>query len=411
MAAFEYRALDGRGKEKKGILEADTAKQIRQTLRDQKLTPLEVVPAAQSDKQVKGEKAPLLGGFFKPTISTSDLALITRQLATLIQSALPVEGAVMAVAEQCEKPRLKRMLMSVRSKVVEGYTLADGLSEFPHVFDDLYRAMVAAGEKSGHLDQVLNRLADYTEQRQHMRSQITQAMVYPIILVVFAIGIVSVLLGTVVPKILKTFEKTKQVLPWTTEWVMAGCHFVQNYWFISLIAITAIAIGIKHALKQPKIRFWWDDRVLHMPGIGKVARGINTARFARTLSILSSSSVPLLEGMRISGGVLINEKIKKAVADASDRVSEGASLRAALQQTKLFPPMMLHMIASGEKSGELEQMLERAANNQDREFESMVNVSLKLLEPAMIASMAVIVLFIVMAILQPIMAMNKAVGL
>jgi general secretion pathway protein F len=411
MAAFEYRALDSRGKEKKGILEADTAKQIRQILRDQKLTPLEVVPAAQSDKQVKGEKAPLFGHFFKPTISTSDLALITRQLATLIQSALPVEGAVMAVAEQCEKPRLKRMLMSVRSKVVEGYTLADGMSEFPHVFDDLYRAMVAAGEKSGHLDQVLNRLADYTEQRQYMRSQITQAMVYPIILVVFAIGIVSVLLGTVVPKILKTFEKTKQVLPWTTEWVMAGSYFVQNYWFISLVAITAITIGIKHALKQPKVRFWWDDRVLHMPGIGKVARGINTARFARTLSILSSSSVPLLEGMRISGGVLVNEKIKKAVADASDRVSEGASLRAALQQTKLFPPMMLHMIASGEKSGELEQMLERAANNQDREFESMVNVSLKLLEPAMIASMAVIVLFIVMAILQPIMAMNKAVGL
>ncbi|ALS31629.1 general secretion pathway protein F [Pseudoalteromonas translucida KMM 520] len=411
MAAFEYRALDGRGKEKKGILEADTAKQIRQILRDQKLTPLEVVPAAQSDKQVKGQKTSLLGGLFKPTISTSDLALITRQLATLIQSALPVEGAVMAVAEQCEKPRLKRMLMSVRSKVVEGYTLADGMSEFPHVFDDLYRAMVAAGEKSGHLDQVLNRLADYTEQRQYMRSQITQAMVYPIILVVFAIAIVSVLLGTVVPKILKTFEKTKQVLPWTTEWVMAGSHFVQNYWFISLIVITALAIGIKHALKQPKIRFWWDDKILHMPGIGKVARGINTARFARTLSILSSSSVPLLEGMRIAGGVLLNEKIKKAVADAADRVSEGASLRAALQQTKLFPPMMLHMIASGEKSGELEQMLERAANNQDREFESMVNVSLKLLEPAMIALMAVIVLFIVMAILQPIMAMNKAVGL
>lgn len=305
MAAFEYRALDVRGKEKKGILEADTAKQVRQALRDKKLTPLEVVPAAQGDKQVKGQKNSLLGDLFKPSISTADLALITRQLATLIQSALPVEAAVMAVAEQCEKPRLKRMLMSVRSKVVEGYTLADGMSEFPHVFDDLYRAMVGAGEKSGHLDQVLNRLADYTEQRQHMRSQITQAMVYPIILVIFAIGIVSVLLGTVVPKILKTFEKTKQVLPWTTEWVMAGSYFVQNYWFISLVAMTAIALGIKHALKQPKIRFWWDERVLYMPGIGKVARGINTARFARTLSILSSSSVPLLEGMRISGGVLI----------------------------------------------------------------------------------------------------------
>ncbi|CAM4405623.1 type II secretion system inner membrane protein GspF [Pseudoalteromonas ostreae] len=411
MAAFEYRALDARGKEKKGIQEADTAKQIRQSLREQGLTPLEVVPAAEGEKQVKGEKSPLFGSFFKSKISTSDLALITRQLATLIQSSLPVEGAVMAVAEQCEKPRMKRMLMSVRSKVVEGYTLADGMSEFPHVFDNLYRAMVAAGEKSGHLDAVLNRLADYTEQRQHMRSQITQAMVYPVILVIFAIGIVSILLGTVVPKILKTFEKSKQVLPWTTEWVMAASNYVQNYWFITLVLFTATVIGVKHALKQPKIRFWYDSKILMMPGIGKVARSINTARFARTLSILSSSSVPLLEGMRISGGVLINEKIKKAVADAATRVSEGASLRASLQQTKLFPPMMLHMIASGEKSGELEQMLERAANNQDREFETMVNVSLKLLEPAMIASMAVIVLFIVMAILQPIMAMNKAIGL
>jgi general secretion pathway protein F len=411
MAAFEYRALDARGKEKKGIQEADTAKQIRQSLREQGLTPLDVVPAAEGDKQVKGEKSSPFGSFFKAKISTSDLALITRQLATLIQSALPVEGAVMAVAEQCEKPRMKRMLMSVRSKVVEGYTLADGMSEFPHVFDNLYRAMVAAGEKSGHLDAVLNRLADYTEQRQHMRSQITQAMVYPVILVIFAIGIVSILLGTVVPKILKTFEKSKQVLPWTTEWVMAASNYVQNYWFITLVLFTATVIGVKHALKQPKIRFWYDSKILMMPGIGKVARSINTARFARTLSILSSSSVPLLEGMRISGGVLINEKIKKAVADAATRVSEGASLRASLQQTKLFPPMMLHMIASGEKSGELEQMLERAANNQDREFETMVNVSLKLLEPAMIASMAVIVLFIVMAILQPIMAMNKAIGL
>ena len=203
MAAFEYRALDGKGKEKKGILEADTAKQVRQMLREKAMMPLEVLPAAEKDKQQSSEGIQLFRGY-KPSVA--DLALVTRQLATLIQSSLPVEAAVMAVAEQCEKPRLKRMLMSVRSKVVEGYTLADGMSEFPHVFDNLYRAMVAAGEKSGHLDQVLNRLADYTEQRQHMRSQITQAMVYPTILVIFAIAIVSVLLGTVVPQILKTFE-------------------------------------------------------------------------------------------------------------------------------------------------------------------------------------------------------------
>ncbi|NOU51881.1 type II secretion system inner membrane protein GspF [Pseudoalteromonas sp. JBTF-M23] len=408
MAAFEYRALDAKGKEKSGILEADTAKQVRQMLREKAMMPLEVSPAAERDKQQSGGGFKLFQGY-KPSVA--DLALITRQLATLIQSALPVEAAVMAVAEQCEKPRLKRMLMSVRSKVVEGYTLADGMSEFPHVFDNLYRSMVAAGEKSGHLDQVLNRLADYTEQRQHMRSQITQAMVYPTILVVFAIAIVSVLLGTVVPKILKTFEKSNQVLPWTTEWVMAASNFVQSYWLVSLVVITGSMVLMKRSLQQPKVRFWFDSKLLVLPGIGKVSRGINTARFARTLSILSSSSVPLLEGMKIAGQVLENEKIKAAVAEAATRVSEGASLRAALHQTKLFPPMMLHMIASGEKSGELEQMLERAANNQDREFESMVSVSLKLLEPAMIASMAVIVLFIVMAILQPIMAMNKAVGL
>ncbi|MBQ4844761.1 type II secretion system inner membrane protein GspF [Pseudoalteromonas sp. MMG005] len=408
MAAFEYRALDGKGKEKKGILEADTAKQVRQMLREKAMMPLEVLPAAEKDKQQSSEGIQLFRGY-KPSVA--DLALVTRQLATLIQSSLPVEAAVMAVAEQCEKPRLKRMLMSVRSKVVEGYTLADGMSEFPHVFDNLYRAMVAAGEKSGHLDQVLNRLADYTEQRQHMRSQITQAMVYPTILVIFAIAIVSVLLGTVVPQILKTFEKSKQVLPWTTEWVMAASNFVQNYWMISLVVIVGGIFGIKQALKRPKVRFWYDSQLMILPGIGKVSRSINTARFARTLSILSSSSVPLLEGMKIAGKVLENQKIKFAVAEAATRVSEGASLRAALHQTKLFPPMMLHMIASGEKSGELEQMLERAANNQDREFESMVSVSLALLEPAMIASMAVIVLFIVMAILQPIMAMNQAIGL
>tara|TARA_B100000700_G_scaffold102920_2_gene116046 strand:- start:3737 stop:4969 length:1233 start_codon:yes stop_codon:yes gene_type:complete len=410
VAAFEYRALDGRGKEKKGLLEADTAKQIRQQLRDKGLMPVAVELAASQEKANAANKG-LLGNVFKAKISTSDLALITRQLATLIQSALPVEAAVMAVAEQCEKPRLKKMLMAVRSKVVEGYTLADGLAEFPHVFDNLYRAMVSAGEKSGHLDQVLNRLADYTEQRQHMRSQITQAMVYPIILVIFAVAIVSILLGTVVPKILKTFEKSKQALPWTTEWVMAASHFVQNYWFVCIAVFVLLTVGIKQALKKPNIRFWYDSKLLTLPGIGKVSRGLNTARFARTLSILSSSAVPLLEGMKISGHVLANEKIKAAVAEAATRVSEGASLRAALEQTKLFPPMMLHMIASGEKSGELEQMLERAADNQDREFETMVNVSLKLLEPAMIATMAIIVLFIVMAILQPIMAMNKAIGL
>jgi general secretion pathway protein F len=375
-------------------------------LREQGLTPLEVVQAADKEKQHTSGS----GSLFKASISTHELSLITRQLATLVQSSLPIEAAVLAVAEQCEKPRLKSMLMAVRSKVVEGYTLAEGLAEFPHIFDHLYRAMVAAGEKSGHLDQVLVRLADYTEQRQHMRSQITQAMVYPIILVVFAVAIVSILLGTVVPTIVKSFQSSKLALPWTTETVIAMSNFIQDYWLVSIIAIIASIAAIKHTLTKPKPRYWFDARVLQLPFIGKVARGLNTARFARTLSILSSSSVPLLEGMRISGEVLANEKMKAVVAEAAVKVSEGSSLKASLEQTKLFPPMMLHMIASGEKAGELEQMLERSADNQDKEFEALVNVSLKLLEPLMIALMAVIVMFIVMAILQPIMAMNNAIG-
>ena len=406
MAAFEYKAIDSRGKNKKGILEADTAKIVRQMLREQGMTPLEISQAAESESKSSG----LVGDLFKAKISPADLALITRQLSTLVQSALPIEAAVLAVAEQCEKPRLKRMLMAVRSKVVEGYSLAEGLAEFPHIFDDLFRAMVAAGEKSGHLDQVLDRLADYTEQRQHMRSQITQAMVYPIILVVFAIAIISILLGTVVPTIIKTFEKSKQVLPWTTETVITASHFIQNYWMVTLVGLMASVIMIKKTLQKPKARYWYDTNLLKLPLIGKVSRGLNTARFARTLSILSSSAVPLLEGMRISGQVLANQRIKQAIEEAATKVSEGASLKASLEQTKLFPPMMLHMISSGEKSGELEQMLERSADNQDREFETLVSVSLKLLEPLMIAFMAVVVMFIVMAILQPIMAMNNAIG-
>lgn len=406
MPAFEYKALDGKGRNKKGILEADTQRQARQQLRDMGLIPVAVEAAAASEKrQAKG------GFSLQRSISAADLALITRQLATLIQSGLPIESALLAVAEQCEKPRLQKMMMAVRTKVVEGFSLADGLAEFPHVFDTLFRAMVAAGEKSGHLDPVLERLADYTEQRQFMRSQIIQALVYPAILVVFAITIIAVLLTAVVPKILSQFEKTKQALPWTTEFILSASHFLQSYGMMLLTAVVLLIVAIQRLLQRPALRYRVDKRLLTMPGLGKISRGLNTARFARTLAILSSSAVPLLEGMNIAAGVLANLRMKEAVSEAASRVKEGASLRAALAETKLFPPMMMHMIASGEKSGELEQMLTRAADNQDREFSTLVNVSLKMLEPIMIALMAGMVLFIVMAILQPILLMNKSVGL
>lgn len=404
MAAFEYKALDAKGKNRKGIMEGDTVKQVRQQLREKGMVPIEVNPAAQKESK-KG------GGLFQPKITASDLALITRQLATLVQSALPIEAALLAVAEQCERPRLKSMMMAVRAKVVEGYSLAEGLGEFPATFDNLFCSMVAAGEKSGHLDQVLERLADYTEQRQLMRSKMVSAMTYPIILTVFAVGVISLLLATVVPKIVGQFDKMGQDLPGTTQFLMSASDFIVAYGLYIFLAIVMVIIGIKRMLMNPKMRLKWDKMLLGLPMIGKVSKGVNTARFARTLSILTSSAVPLLEGMMISGRVLENTHIKAAIVEAASRVREGAGLKVSLEATKLFPPMMLHMIASGEKSGELEQMLGRAADNQDRDFEMRVGIALKIFEPVLVLTMAGMVLFIVMAILQPIMNMNNMVGI
>ena len=405
MPAFEYQALDARGKSNKGVLEADNARHARALLRDQKLTPVSVELASQQEKLLASGKQ-----WFKRNISAAELALITRQLATLVEAALPIEGALLAVAEQCEKPRLKNMMMTVRSKVVEGYSLAEGLAEFPHVFDHLFRSMVAAGEKSGHLDQVLNRLADYTEQRQHMRSQILQALLYPIILTGFAITVIAILLAAVVPQIVGQFEHMGQTLPGTTLFLIAASDFLRAYGIVVLLALLLGVVMFKRALLKPAVRFRWDSWILRSRVLGKVTKGLNTARFARTLSILNASAVPLLEAMRISADVLSNTYMKQAVTDATARVREGTSLRNALDQTKLFPPMMLHMIASGEKSGQLDSMLERAANTQDREFETLVSVSLKVFEPVLVAVMAGMVLFIVMAILQPILALNNMVG-
>jgi general secretion pathway protein F len=403
--AFEYQALDARGKSSKGVLEADNARHARALLREQKLTPVSVALASQQEKLLASGKQ-----WFKRSISASELALITRQLATLVEAALPIESALLAVAEQCDKPRLKNMMMTVRSKVVEGYSLAEGLAEFPYVFDHLFRSMVAAGEKSGHLDQVLNRLADYTEQRQHMRSQILQALLYPIILTCFAVLVISILLAAVVPKIVGQFEHMGQSLPGSTLFLIAASDFLRAYGIVVLIGLMLATVLFKRALRKPAVRFRWDALVLKNRILGKVTKGLNTARFARTLSILNASAVPLLEAMRISADVLSNSFMKQAVTDATARVREGTSLRNALEQTKLFPPMMLHMIASGEKSGQLDSMLERAANTQDREFETLVTVSLKVFEPVLVAVMAGMVLFIVMAILQPILALNNMVG-
>ena len=404
MPAFEYKALEASGKQTKGVIEADTPRHARSQLRDMRLTPLNIDPV--SDKETKRGNA----GFFKRGISVAELALITRQIATLVAAGLPIEEALKAVGQQSEKERLASMVMAVRSRVVEGYSLADSMAEFPHIFDDLYRAMVASGEKSGHLDVVLNRLADYTERRQQLKSKLTQAMIYPTVLTLVAIGVISILLAAVVPQVVSQFEHMGQELPFSTRLLIILSDFVRHYGLGVLLIFVLGGVLFQRLIQKPGPRLTFHSSVLTLPVIGKVSKSINTARFARTLSILSASSVPLLDGMRIASDVLQNLRVKGAVEEATARVREGTSLGAALTATKLFPPMMLYMISSGEKSGELEQMLERAADNQDRQFEANVTIALGIFEPALVISMAGIVLFIVLAILQPILALNNLVS-
>lgn len=409
MAAFAYEALDLAGKTKKGVLEGDNARQIRAQLREQKLIPVEVEQV--KDTPARSSSFDLSRLVSRHRISAAELALLTRQLATLVESGLPIEEALFAVAEQAEKARQKKMLMAVRSRVVEGYTLADALREFPSIFDDLFVAMVAAGEKSGHLDTVLERLADYTENREKTRSQIVQALVYPVIMLMFALGIVIMLLTVVVPKIVGQFDHMGQDLPTMTQILMDISAFVQNHGGLLALCLVVLGVALSKLLTIPHIQLRYHQWILSLPLIGRVNRGLNTARFARTLSILTASAVPLLEAMRIASDVLANRYIKREVGVAAMQVKEGSSLRASLERTKIFPPMMMHMIAAGEKSGELQGMLARAADNQDREFESLVNISLKVFEPFLIVFMATIVLFIVLAILQPILALNSMVNL
>ena len=407
MASFSYVALTPEGRRKKGIIEADSEKQVRQKLRKQSLVPVEVKSAAGQLKgdTGKGSRFTLM----RTSMNSAALCLATRQLATLVEATIPVEEALATVAEQCEKPGQKALLSEVRSQVLEGKSLAEALSRFPRVFSRLYRSMVAAGEKSGHLDTVLERLADYTENQQKIKAKIIQAMIYPTVLTLVAVGVIIVLLTSVVPKVVSQFAHMKRALPTSTNILIAISDFLRDYGLYIGIALIVIIFAIGALLRKPSISMKWDTVILGMPVIGKVAKGLNTARFARTLAILNSSAVPLLDGMKISGEVLSNAKARELLQNAASEIREGRSLHEALTATGLFPPMMLHMIAAGEKSGELDSMLKRAADSQDSEFERLVSMALSIFEPLLIVSMAGVVLFIVMSILQPILQMNSMV--
>ncbi len=403
MATFNYKALDKNGKQKKGVLEADSARLLRQQLRFMGLVPLEV-------NSVKSKKTTNSSSVFNSRIKTAELALVTRQLSTLVAASIPIEECLTAVAAQCDKPKIKAMITSVRGGVIEGHDLAESMRSFPFIFDNLFCSMVAAGEKSGHLEKVLDRLADYTEQRQEMKSKMMQAMIYPVVLTLVAISVVSILLTSVVPQVVGQFEHMGATLPGSTQFLIAISHALREYGLYFIILVVGGIAAFRYWLTKGNNQLKMDRVLLKIPVIGRVANELNTARFARTLSILNSSAVPLIEAMAIAGTVLSNLYIKLKVAEATEKITEGTSLGAALKNTQLFPPMMLHMIISGEQSGELGNMLERAADNQDKQFSAQVTVALGVFEPALVISMAGIVLFIVMAILQPILQLNNIVA-
>ena len=409
MAAFEYVALNDKGKEKKGVLEGDSAKAVRQNLRDSGLTPIQINAAKSESSDKASKKGKPSSQLFQRGISSTELSLITRQLATLIQAALPLEETLMAVADQSEKQRIKSMMYAVRAKVLEGHSLAAGLGEFPKVFNELFRATVSAGEQSGHLDTVLERLADYTENQQELQSKVRQALIYPLFLSIFAVVIVIFLMTNIVPKVVSVFDDIGQELPALTQGLITISDFILVYGYIMFGLVIAIVVGSKYLLSKPAYLRRYHFLLLKMPLIQKLVRGLNTALFTRTFSILSGSGVNVIEAMSISAQVVRNIPMRDAILTATNRVREGSGIKNALYKSKLFPPMTLQLIASGENSGELEQMLERASNQLEREQVTLIAYIVGIMEPVIILAMGILVLLIVLGILLPIFDLNSLV--
>ena len=406
MAAFEFVALDARGRRQKGVREADSRRQARQALRDEGLTPLSVDQTVE-----RGAGRGLLGWLpARRGMSLLELALCTRQLATLIAAGLPVEEALNAVAKQTEKRSARAMMVTVRGRVREGHSFAAALAEFPATFPDMYRSTIAAGEQSGYLAAVLENLAEYVEGRFQSRRSVEMALLYPALLLGFALLIVGALLIYVVPGITRIFEDTGEALPFLTRAMIASSEFLNDWlWLIGIVLVLTV-YALKRALAQPRARLAWDRQKLGLPLAGRIVRGGAAARYASTLSILTSSGVPLVDAMRIAGEVVANHWLKRRLDGAVTQVSEGASLSTALETAGNFPPMFLHMVASGESSGELDAMLRKVADYQQEELTRVVTTMVRLFEPLMMLFMGVLVIMIVLAIMLPILTMNQLVA-
>jgi len=408
VAAFEYTAIDPRGRQRKGIEEGDSRRQVRQTLRDRGLAPMTVELVAVSERLARaGTRSPRFRFQLRRTLPPLELAVFTRQFSTLIAAGLPVEESLHAIARQSGKQRVSALVMNIRAEVLEGRSLADALGEYPNVFSAMYRSTVAAGEQSGYLHAVLDNLADHTEQRYESMRNVQMALFYPIVLFVVSLAIITGLMIYVVPNIVSVFETTGNELPVLTALLIDLSDFVREYlWLLALVAV-GVVLFVRWLLARPDVRLAWDRRKLSLPIFGRIGRGGNTGRYASTLAILTTSGVPLVEAMRIATEVVTNTWLKRRLVEAVERVSEGASLHAALESVRRLPPMFLHMVASGEASGELDAMLTKVADYQQKELTRLVTTLVQLFQPLMILFMAGLVLMIVLAILVPIITMNQ----
>lgn len=399
MAAYEYLAFDASGTRKKGLIEADTPKQARQQLRGMGLSPVELdIVSQQQDTQQ--------GRVRRDKISVATLSLITRQLSTLISAGQPIESALLAVSKQTNKAQASKVLLSIRSRVLEGYALSDALREFPRVFDAMYCASVHAGEQSGLLDIVMERLADFMESRQSLQQKTKLALIYPVLLTIVSLLLVSGLLTFVVPQIIQVFEGFDQELPMITQVLISVSDFFKEYGLQLIVVILLFSIAYSRLMQIQVLKELRDKVYLRLPMISYLVRLSNTSRFTRTMSILVSSGVPALDAMHISTEVLSNSQINQSVEVAAGSVREGTSISEALTRTGYFSPLVIQLVSNGEASGKLGEMLERSAKAEESEFESITAVFLGIFEPAMILVMGAVVLVIVLAILLPIFDMN-----
>ena len=406
MDAFEFKSLDSNGKNKSGIVQADTEKQVRQILRDQNLIPLEIKKA--DDNAMTGDNSS--DKKFHTRLRAGELPIIIRQLSTLMKAGLPVDESLSTITEQTDNKHSKKILMTLRSKLMEGHSLAYGMSLFPKAFDELITTSVEAGEQSGHLDEVLLRLAEYLEQRQDMSKQSWMALLYPIILIVTSIAVVSGLMVYIVPKVIQVFENNNAELPLITRILVSLSDWVRHYGLALLVILLIAIVVFIFALQNKEFKFKWHRFLLKLPIIGSFIKVAQSAKFTRTLGILTKSTVPIVQALALSSKVVKNLAIKNSIEKTATQVREGSSLSQSLKSNGYFPPMTIRLISSGEQSGILSEMLERAADTQERDVNHKLSAIISIMQPVAILIVGMMILLIVLAMLLPIFQMNTIIS-